>query len=76
MVERLIDERGAYGAKGGIHYAIGRLMEVNNMLFDASNAVGPASGLLLDFKPIYKALSDMIEELRVSLEGFDNANEK
>ena len=71
MSEKLVSDLGFYELRGGIVYSIGKLMEINDLLFKAQQSLPSKSGVTCDYRPIFSELAQLIEKHRVVM---DNQN--
>lgn len=67
MSKDLVSPQGFYHSRGGVVWAIGKLMELNDLAFDTQNGIGPASGVMVDFKPLFAELAKLINQLGAAL---------
>jgi hypothetical protein len=64
----LVTKEGYYEQRGAMVWAIAKLMQVNDLVFEAQKQIGPASGIRIDYKPLFAEISRMIEQLRVEMD--------
>jgi len=65
---QLVTKQGYYEERGGVVWAIGKLMAVNDSLFEAQKETGRTSGVFLDYAPVFEQLSVLIERLRAAMD--------